>query len=97
MANAVKFAQVMIHRFQAVMSFAGDLIRRFGFGVAFPADEAFVSQATAHIVQSGAARHDLLLLALVGRQDRGDVVFRPIEQLRQVAVTEQGPLRVFWG
>ena len=69
MTDTIEFAEIVINRFERVMSFTGNLILRFAFGISLPADDAFVRQAGPDIMQSCPARDDLLLLALVCSDD----------------------------
>ncbi len=91
LAHAIKVSEIAIDGLQAVMSLAGDLIGSFAFEV-LAANDRLVSLATAEVMQGRAARDQLLLLALVGREHGSNLRIGAIEQLRQIDVTQERAL-----
>src|SRR3989442_15757968 len=67
LAHAIKVSEIAIDSSQAVMSLAGNLIGSFAFDV-LAANDRLVSLTAAEVMQRRAARNQLLLLALVGRE-----------------------------
>ena len=94
MSDAVVVAEVAVHRFQTVVGLPGDLVRFFAFGISLPADDAFVSQAGADVVQGGPTRDEFLGFPFMGRQDMGDLRVVSVEDLGEVAVRQESPLLV---
>src|SRR3989442_8286953 len=74
------------------MSFAGYLVRRLSFCITLAADDRFVSQATAEVVQGRAAGNDLLRLAFMGCEQGSELTVSPIQQGSQIGVTQEGSL-----
>src|SRR3989441_3111387 len=74
------------------MSFAGYLVRRLSFCITLAADDRFVSQATAEVVQGRAGGNDLLRLALMGCEQGSELTVSPIQQGSQIGVTQEGSL-----
>src|SRR5216684_4335738 len=77
--HAVKISEIAIDSRQAVMSFARDLISSFAFRM-FTANDRFVGQAAAEVVQGSASGDQLLLLAFMGRQHCRELTITAIEQ-----------------
>jgi hypothetical protein len=93
-AHTVVLAEVTVDGLEAVISFAGDDVGIFPLGITLPADDAFVRETGAHVVQRGAPRDQGSRLSLVLSQQGsyGGVV--GIEQLGQVAIGKKATLSV---
>lgn len=92
--HPIVLAEVTIDGLQAVVGLTGNQVRFLSFGIALVADDAFVGQAGAHIVQRRSAGNQLLGIAFVFGQDLRDSRFAGAEQLSQIAIGEQPALLV---
>jgi len=92
MSHAVVLSEVTIDSLEAVVGFAGDEVRVLAFGVTLPADDAFVCETGADVVQRGAARDEVAGLSFVLGEEAGHATVTDTEQLRQVTVGKEASL-----
>jgi len=94
MADTVVLTEVAIDGLEAVVGLAGDDVGFLSFGVAFPADDAFVSEAGADVVEGCAAGDDFTAIAFMLGEHGGDGAVVSIEELGEVAVGKESSLLV---
>jgi hypothetical protein len=77
-----------------VIRLTGNDIGRLSFGEAFPADDAFVSDSTADVMEGGSARDDNIVVPLMGREESADLSLRDGKHRGEIDIGEQSALVV---
>ena len=93
-SNAIVLPEIAVNGVESVVGLPCDKVWIFAFGIAFPADDPFVGETGANIMQGGSAGDDGLGGAFMFGEDFGDGGVAGVEKFGEVAVGEQRSLLV---